>query len=152
MFFTDSVPPIATVEGIKPTAAHSCRCSHDVHEVTRMSTVYLSVCSTMGAAHYPSSTRQPSIPSTATHGKPDNTQTDPTATISTGGDQGATTSTVLANVQTHLATSSVRQLPPTLMTPAGHAPRGPHTTGSVGAQTEHNVIKGEDWCVRAHYN
>lgn len=153
MFLTGAVPPSATLEGVKPTAAHSCACSHEVPEVTRMLTVYVSVCSNMNAAHHPSRPRQPPILSTATHDKPDNTQTGTTATITTETNQGATATPILASaIQTQITTPSLHRLQPTPMTPTGHATRDPQATGSGGTEGEYNGERGEDECMRVYYN
>ena len=132
----------ATGERIAPTATSSCACSHEVSEVTLLSTVYITSCSSMDApfSYHP---RQPPILTTAPNTKSDNINTGSLA-VSTVPHQDSSAS--LANIrslQPRQTTHSPNQLHPTPVPPLGNTIGDPHATGSAETTVTQSMRRGE---------
>ena len=131
----------ATSGKITPTATSSCACSHDVSEVTRLSTVYINVCSKVDTT-VPHQPRQPPILTTATYTKSDSTSTVSTV-ISTMSHQGSTASLdSTISTQPKPTTHSLHNLQPTPVPSLENTIGDPHHTGSP--ETE-SVERGETY-------
>lgn len=128
VLFTGDTLSNATGERITPTATSSCVCSHDVSEVTRLSTVYISVCSRMDTT-VPHQPRQPPILTTATNTKSDSKSTGSTV-ISSMPHQSFTASLDnIISIQPKPTTHSPHNLQPTPV-PSLEYIGDPHHTGS----------------------
>ena len=131
-----------TGERITPTVTSSCACSHEVSEVTRLSTVYITVCSSMDTplSYVP---RQPSILTTATNTESYSLHTGSSA-ISTVLYQhtSASLDTNIGSIQPKQTTHSPNQLHPTSVPPQGNTIWDPHET-SVETSATQSMKRGE---------